>query len=442
MIRLSLRWRLTLFYGGLLATVLLLVGVAVFFALRSSVHQTLDESLRDAATLAASQLAGDEGKPQFSDPVSDRFEARLAGATVLLVYDKAGRVTDRIGTPRVKVPLEPGFVSVDDIRTFTERLPEGGWVQAMRSDVETLGVLRRIQRLLLLGLPLFLLAGLVGGYLVADRALRPVDRVSRLASSIAASGQYKARVPEAPGSDEMGRLTQTVNAMLGKLEAVIERERAFALAAAHELRTPLAVLRGQASLSLRRERTIDEYRQGFQTVEETSLEMTGLVESLLALAHTNQPPQQTQTNLEDLAVEAAEALSGTARAHSIRLELQTQTAPVRGDPAALRLVATNLIGNAIKYGREGGHVWVRTSQRDGRAELEVADDGPGVDDSELERLIQPFQRGLGLQSVSGTGLGLALVQAVAEQHGGALELGRAIEGGLRVTVWFPGHAPD
>ena len=435
MSRLSLRWRLTLFYGGVLAVVLGLVGVAVFFALRSSVHQTLDDSLREAASVAATQLVGDE-LPQ-SDPKSELVEAKLPGRTVLLVYDKSGRLTDRIGLPRVSAPLEPGFRSMGNVRAFTQRLPDGGWVQAMRSDIETLGVLRRVQQLLLLGLPLSLLAGLAGGYLVADRALRPVDAVSRMASSIAASGQYRTRVPEASGSDEMARLTQTVNAMLGKLEATIERERAFALAAAHELRTPLALLRGQASLSLRRERSPEEYRQGFRTVEETSLEMTQLVESLLALARTNQPPQVLPTNLEDLAVEALESLSVAARARSVRVELETLSAPVQGDPAALRLVVTNLLGNAIQYGREGGRVWVRTLRRDHQAVLEVADDGPGVPEPELERLTQPFQRGLGLQGVGGTGLGLALVTAVVEQHGGRLALGRAPEGGLRATVILP-----
>lgn len=434
--RLSLRWRLTLFYAGVLAAVLGLVGVVVFFALRSSVHQTLDDSLREAANVAATQLIGDES-PQLSDPRSELIEAKLPGRTVLLVYDKTGRLTDRIGTPRVRAPLEPGFTSVGDVRAFTERLPDGGWVQAMRSDVETLGVLRRVQQLLLLGLPLLLVAGLTGGYLVADRALRPVDAVSRMAGSIAASGHYRTRVPEASGSDEMARLTQTVNAMLGRLEATIERERAFALAAAHELRTPLASLRAQASLSLRRERSPQEYRQGFRVVDETSLEMAQLVESLLALASSNQPPHALPIDLEDLAVEALESLSAAARNRSVRVELETQSVPLQADPAALRLVITNLLGNAIKYGRDGGRVWVRTLHRDGRAVLEVADDGPGVPESELERLSQPFQRGLGLQGIGGTGLGLALVAAVVEQHGGQLRLGRAPEGGFRATVILP-----
>ena len=438
---LNLRWRLTLFYGAVLAAVLLAVGISVFLAVRASVHQTIDDGLRDATVLASTQFFGDEGKPQLETEV-DRFETRLPGAIVLLVYGTNGKLTHQFGTTKIKFPLEAGFASVGDVRIFTEQFPERGWVQAIRSEVETFGVLRRIQRLMLIGLPLFLIVGLGGGYLLADRALRPVDQVSRLASSIAQSGRYQDRVPEAPGQDEMTRLTQTVNAMLAKLETTIERERAFALAAAHELRTPLALLRGEASLMLKRERTPEEYRQGFREVDQTSLEMTGLVESLLALARTNQPPQKQATNLEDLAVEVIENLSGAARARAINLVLETNSSPTRGDPATLRLMVSNLVGNAIKYGRDGGHVWVRTSTQNGHALLEVSDDGPGVPEADLERLMQPFQRGLGLQGVGGTGLGLALVNAVVEQHGGRFELSQASGGGLSAVATLPVALPS
>jgi signal transduction histidine kinase len=177
---------------------------------------------------------------------------------------------------------------------------------------------------------------------------------------------------------------------------------------------------------------------GLREVDQTSLEMTRLVKSLLALASTNQAPQASAINLEDLAIEAVEGLLAAARARSVKLVLETQSAPTQGDPAALRLLITNLVGNAIKYGHEGGHVWVRTASQTAHqctgVMLEVSDDGPGVVLADLERLRQPFQRGLGLQAVTGTGLGLALAVAVAEQHGGTLELSRAREGGLKVLV--------
>jgi signal transduction histidine kinase len=430
---LSLRWRLTLFYALLSSMILLVTGSIFFFSLRTSLHEMLDNSLHDAASLAASQLTGDEGQPKFSETDSEALQREVQGETTLVVFNAKQKQTDRLGRARVTAPLEVGFTSTKGFRAYTVQTEKGDWVQALRSEAETLETLSRAQRLLLFTVPLMLLAGLGAGYWIADRALRPVDQVSRLASSIALSGRYKDRVPESSGADELARLTQTVNAMLEKLEATIERERAFALAAAHELRTPLALLRGQTSLSLRRERTADEYRQVIESVDQTSLEMTGLVESLLALARTNQTLQKQAVNLEDLVLEVVESLSEMARARSIKLILETQSAPTHGDPAALRLLVTNLVGNAIKYGREGGRVWLRTSAQNNHAMLEVSDDGPGIEAGDLERLTQPFQRGLGLQGVTGTGLGLALALAVAEQHGGTLELSRAAEGGLRAV---------
>ena len=454
-LNLSLRLRLTLFYTFVSAMILLAGGVIVFFAVRSSIHQSLDESLADAASLAANEIVGSDGKskPEIQNYATslaaneilssdgkpkpetqvEIVQERLPGSTKILIYDQDKKLTDQIGKPKINPPLVPGYMTIDNVRVFTEQLPSGDWVQAMRSEVETLGVLQRTQRALLFGLPMLLLSGLGAGYLIADRALKPVDEVSKLALRISTSGHYKARVPEASGTDEMARLTQTVNAMLGKLEATIDRERAFALAAAHELRTPLAIVQARASLSLERLRSVEHYQQALKTINETSLEMTGLVESLLALARTNQAPPNQEVNLRDLATEVSLSLASQAQERSVHLKLETQSAPTNGDPAALRLAITNLIGNAIKYGHNGGTVWLKTSNQSGVASFEVSDDGVGIPDDQLERLQQPFQRGLGLQAVSGTGLGLALVAAVVEQHGGRLELTRAVEGGLKAA---------
>lgn len=429
----SLRWRLTLYYAVLSALTLLLGGGALFLALRSSLRQALDNSLQDAAGIAASQIGGDAFAPANS---SEEFLlTRLPDSTVLLVFDTRGKVADRLGKPPVSAPLQAGFTTVGETRVYTEALPDGGFVQAMRSEVETSRVIGRTQKLVLLGLPGLLLLGLGLGYLLADRALLPVDRVARLAGNIAASGRYQERVPESPGRDEMARLTATVNAMLGRLEATIEREKAFALAAAHELRTPLTLLQGRATLSLERERTPEQYRAALRLVAQTGQEMTGLVESLLALARTNQRPPPDPVDLAEVAAEIVQAAGGEAQQKGVEVVQGGHSAPTRGDATALRLAAFNLLHNALKYG--GEKIWVSTGVRGGEAFLEVSDSGPGIPEEELERLRQPFQRGAGLQGTGGAGLGLAIASAVAEGHGGRLELSRATGGGLRASLWVP-----
>ena len=297
--------------------------------------------------------------------------------------------------------------------------------------------LERTRELLMLGMPLLLALGLGAGYVLADRALKPVDAVTRLASSIAASGRGGERVPQAIGNDEMARLTRTVNAMLERLEALIEQERAFALAAAHELRTPLSVLQARVSLSLERERSNDQYRAALETVGVTTRKLTAMVEGLLTLARSHVPVTNMGLNLADIALEVSETHAVEAQERRQHLELELDSAPVRGDASSLRLALSNLVRNAIGYGRDGGRIVIRTSQRGDTALLEVSDNGEGVNDADIERLRKPFQRGAGLQAVSGSGLGLALVDAVARQHGGRLELGRATEGGLRAVIHVP-----
>lgn len=431
----NLRLKLTLFSALVSALILTLGGLVLFAALRESLRWSFDDALRETAQLAISQLGGHEGDPRL-ETEGLRFEARLPGATALTIYDRQRRPIDHYGNFRVSAPLAPGFASLGEMRVYTEALPGGGFIQAARSQVELGRTLVRAGRLVLLVLPVLLLVSLGAGYGLADRALRPVDQVTRLAEKIATSGRSRERVPSAPGSDEMARLTRTVNAMLERLERTIERERAFALAAAHELRTPLAAMLGRTSLTLERNREASAYREALQEADEIARQMSATVDTLLALARSNQSTKRQALDLADLAFEGLLALQLRAQARGVTLEPALESAELRGDPSNLRLAITNLLENAVKYGRESGHVWVRTGSDGQRAWLEVSDDGPGVPEADLDRLQQPFQRGEAFQHLSGAGLGLALVGAVMEGHGGRLVLGRASEGGLSARLEF------
>lgn len=430
----SLRWRLTAYYTGISVGLLLLGSLVLFLLLRTTLRQTLDDSLREAVALAASQLEHD--KPRTAG-TAELFLTRLPGATVLLIYSSQGVLIESYGVPPVRPAPVPGFRTVGSTRIYGEILADGSVIQAMRSEVEISRSIGRAQRLLLLTLPLLLLMGLGAGYTLADRALRPVDQVTRLAAQIAASGRYGQRVPESPGKDEMARLTRTFNAMLARLERSIEREKAFAVAAAHELRTPLSLLQGRASLSLERPRSPEQYREALAEIACTAEDLAQVIEALLLLARTQSPFEPEPVELDLLALEAQESLEGLAKERQVRMVLQLEPALCQGHPLTLRTAIANLLANAIKYGPLGGRVWLRT-RREGRlAMVEVADEGPGIPPEQLERLLQPFQRGASTQGVRGAGLGLTLVMAVAEQHGGRLRLERAPEGGLLARLELP-----
>jgi signal transduction histidine kinase len=449
---LSLRWRLTLFYSVGAVLILLAGSLALLFGLRLSVYQLLDQSLEQATQSVDKRFDGQprpprsdgrgtvgsnpsSSSPSRSSPSrSNQTRPRLPGDTSLSVFSSTGVADAEFDASPVNAPLEAGVRTLEGYRVFTKVMPDGHIVQATRSEADALGALQRAQELLWFGLPILFLFSLGAGYGLADRALRPVDAVTRLAARIAEHGQPGERVPESLGDDEMARLTRTVNAMLEKLEGLIAQERAFALAAAHELRTPLAVLQGRVELSLERERTPEHYRESLATVAATAQKLNRLVEGLLTLARSHAPTSPIRFDLADVALEVAEPHRSEAKARGQWLELELDSVPVTGDPESLRLAVSNLMRNAIRYGIQGGWIWLRTSSKSGQAVLEICDDGPGVPSDDLERLRRPFQRGKGLQAISGSGLGLALVNAVAEQNGGRLELGRAIEGGLCARI--------
>ena len=441
----NLRWRLTLFYGAVLSAILVIGGTALYFSLRSSLYGLLDEGLRGAVNQVAERFTppgrrGDDG-PRFGGGGQrggpNDLRPRLSGDTTLTLYDASGNLSDVLEQPPVNAPLSEGISSIEGYRVLTLRLPNGAWVQAARLESDALSALQRTQQLLTLGLPLLLLAGLGAGYWLADRALKPVDAVTKLAMSIAASGRSGQRVPLAIGNDEMARLTRTVNAMLERLEAMIDSERAFALAAAHELRTPLAILQGRVSLSLERKRTSDHYREALITVSQSTDKLSTLVEGLLTLARSHVPAQLERLDLADIALEVYESHQDQlVEKHQI-INLELDSALTLGDASGLRLALSNLIRNASRYTPDNSQIWLRSSSSHGSARLEVTDNGAGVSEADLERLRKPFQRGAGLQGVAGSGLGLALVDAVARQHGGRLTLSRASEGGLRAVIALP-----
>ena len=332
----SLRFKLTLFYALISALILALGTAVLFVSLRQSLYQSFDDALREAADLAVSQLGGQESNPRL-ETEGQRFQPSQAGATSLAVFDQHGKLLDRFGDFKVQVKLEPGFQTVGEIRVFTKALPGNLFIQAARSQLDLAKTIARAGQVVLVLLPVLLMVGFAAGYVLADRALRPVDQVSSLAAQIASSGHYAQRVPNAPGNDEMARLTRTVNAMLERLERTIERERAFTLGAAHELRTPLAALIGRTSLTLERTRNDDTYRAALLEADEIARQMTATVDSLLTLARADQAVNHQALDLSELAFDAIQLLEPKAQAHNISIESRLEAAALHGDPSGLRL---------------------------------------------------------------------------------------------------------
>jgi signal transduction histidine kinase len=285
--------------------------------------------------------------------------------------------------------------------------------------------------------------GIAGAYAVAGRALRPLHRVTQTAQRLGEE-TLDQRIGYAGADDEVAELARTFDAMLDRLAGAFESQKRFVANASHELRTPLAVMRTEIDVTLTDdEADVAEYRRMAQVVRNASERANGLVDALLVLARSEaQSGRRLVRKVPvDLSVSVCNALSAVrAEADRLKLDVTTdlQPAPVVGDPSLLDRLAGNLIENAIRYNHLLGRLWLRTESVDGQARLIVGNTGYEVEPVDVPGLFEPFRRGGWERTGSrGSGLGLSIVRAVCDAHGGTVSAVAQDGGGLEVTVALP-----
>jgi heavy metal sensor kinase len=311
---------------------------------------------------------------------------------------------------------------------------------AMDDFDEALG---RFKWALLLFGPLLLLFAAAGGYWMSRRALNPVDEITRAAQNISVKNlSSRLAVPES--RDELQRLSETLNGMLERLEAAFKRITQFTADASHELRTPVALMRTTAELSLRKPRLEAEYRdaltQILKELETTSL----LIENLMLLARADSGAEAHQFAPIDLVATLRETcchgrtLAGP-KGIQFTEELGNGPILVRGDMHGLRRLFLILIDNAVKYSPAGGKVTVSLSSTDGFAVAEVRDTGIGISETDLPHIFERFYRADKARSreMGGAGLGLSIGRWIAEAHGGMIEVKSTFRQGSVFRVRLP-----
>jgi signal transduction histidine kinase len=283
------------------------------------------------------------------------------------------------------------------------------------------------------------------GWIVTTRALSSVSRMTRAARAIGIH-DLSSRLPLPPAKDEIHLLGSTFNELLERLESAVNRLRRFAADVSHELRTPLSVLRGEAELALRRPREADDYQQSLRTIMEESAHMTGIVENLLLLARVQaraieltRERLDAQTWLEPL----LKSVESEVTAHRATLEVEDRLSPdpLFGSPTYLSIMLKNLLLNALRHNPEGTRVLLRIEKSESQILLVVRDWGQGIPTSALPALFDPFVRGDTSRhrttTAQGTGLGLSLVKALAQLHGGDVTCRSEVGEGTTFTITLP-----
>jgi signal transduction histidine kinase len=298
--------------------------------------------------------------------------------------------------------------------------------------------LRNLRTIMLIGGPIALLLASLAGYAVSGTALGPVEAMRRRAAEISAA-EPDQRLPLPDANDEIRRLGETLNGMLGRLEAALERERAFVDDASHELRTPLAMHKTELELALRYAKTPEEMRAAISSATVEVDRLIALAEDLLVLARS----EEGKLALDLRPVGIAELLADlrerfVARAGDAGRSLVVEPADglsVEGDRLRLEQALTNLVENAFQHG--AGQITVRASDATGEVQIHVEDRGPGFPPEFIDRAFERFSRGDPARGGDGTGLGLAIVEAIARAHRGSAHAVNRDGAGADVWIELP-----
>jgi two-component system, OmpR family, sensor kinase len=432
MSRLPIRLRVTLAFAVAMALLLAALGYFVYARFDSELSEQIDQSLRTHGDDIASLVAG--GDLARNSKLLGREESF---AQVLTADGRVYATTPQLGANPQLTPAEAAraarasfLVTRPHARSIAGQArllarpaqgPGGTFVVVAAASLDDRNEsLANLRRILLIGGPVALLLASLAGYALAGIALRPVEAMRRRAAAISAAGPDE-RLPLPEAKDELRRLGETLNAMLGRLEAALERERSFVDDASHELRTPLALHKTELELALRYARTPEEMRAALASAVVEVDRLTALAEDLLVLARSAEGKlalQLRRVRVAELLADMRERFA--ARASEAGRSLQVEPADglaVEGDRVRLERALTNLIENAFQHG--GGEITVRASEAGSGVQIHVEDAGPGFPPGFTEKAFERFTRGDPARGGEGTGLGLAIVDAIARAHQGS-----------------------
>jgi signal transduction histidine kinase len=275
-------------------------------------------------------------------------------------------------------------------------------------------------------------------WLLSGRMLRPLRQITDTARRIIGDALHERLALGGP-ADELTELGGTFDAMLARLEAAFTDQQLFAANAAHELRTPLAVMRAELDLLLTGpEPSPAEFRDTAIRLRRTVLSSEQMLERLLTLTRGMLAPGEREpVPLDQIAGQALATAADTAGARGLNIRRELHAACAHGDPSLLGELAGNLIGNAVKHNRPDGWIAVGTRTAGDRVILEVSNSGQRIADADLDRLLEPFRRAGQQRTGHGSGLGLSIVRTIVAAHGGELRLLALVGGGLTVRVYLP-----
>lgn len=462
----SIRFSLTLWYTVTLLVVMLLFSSFIYVTIRADLYKETDRGLLSIAESLASPTMEPFRKAApsvFDQVLEDFFGPKIADKHVQLLEPNGNVSAASRNLNNVRLPLSRKALSKAGSGDICqETISIGGVplrmitmpvysdrhlariVQVATSLNEQYDTLRKFEIIFGISIPLGILVLCGGGWFLAGRALKPVDEITRTAQRITAENLSQRLVVVNP-NDEIGRLAETFNSTLARLEASFIRTKRFFADISHELRTPLTIIRGEAEVGMKWAKDPEEFREILHSTLDEVNRMSAMVESLLELSRA----EEGGLHLETLELDMTQFIMSLAKEFQQQSRIIEQgksivVSPscqicVMGDLRRLRQVFSNLLDNALKFTPEQGTVRIGISAENSTAVINVSDDGPGIPPDDLPHIFERFYRVDQSRNRidGGSGLGLSLVKSLVEAHGGSVTVESTIGKGSIFSVTLP-----
>jgi heavy metal sensor kinase len=460
----TLRVRFALWTTVMMLIVLILFGTFVYISMWQGLSIAIDDSIEFSTSQAMAAVNIENGKVNFSDslPESSTADLREKGFTVRILSTN-GDLLQSVGPYRDLIIDHTsiqyasnkisGFSTInlndsESIRVYTAPIIENqnivGIIQVMQSLATLHETLDRLSLMILISVPLLLMITALSGYFLAARALSPIDQITRTAQRISTE-DLSARLNLHGNDDEIGRLANTFDSMISRLEKGFNREHQFTSDASHELRTPLAAMQAILSVTRGKPRSPEDYEKAMDDLLEETSRLRALTEDLLYIARGDSRPitSYEKVDLSNLLIDVSESLRPLAESKGLLLKQNIQGGLyLFGNSDALIRAFVNLLDNAIKY-TEYGEIVTEAKKNDKNSiEISISDTGRGIDQENLTHIFDRFYRVDESRTTQGFGLGLSIVQEIVKAHKGTITVTSQIRKGTTFHINFAGVDED
>lgn len=448
--RMSVKLKITLWFTAFMTLIAgLCLGLIVVISTRVSSSQVMDV-LERTVREDAGKVRLEQGTLNF-DP---EFRFYENGVYIVLYNAKEAMLTGQTppGFPQQE-PLENGVIrSVsgrgDRFYVFDLWIPsgweDGVWLRGVIRGADPSQTLDQSFAVFLILLPFIILSAALGGYMIARKALAPMEKIIQAAESISEGKDLGRRIGLNKGDEEVVRLSNSFDQMFQRLEKAFEGEKQFASDASHELRTPTAVILAQCAYMDKYAEEIQDYKEGVEVISRQAQRMSTLISRLLDMTRLDfgtSKPQMEETDISALVEVLCQEQDTKGRGISIETEIQPGI-QAQADPHLFSRAVVNLLDNARKYGKENGYIRVRLKREQGQILLQIEDNGIGIGPEDQERIWQRFyQVSPSRESGGGLGLGLSMVRQIIELHGGEIQVESVLGQGSTFTIRLPEKNP-